>query len=340
MNILVTGGCGGVGNGVVRRLVQNGHSVRVIDLKIGGEQIPGADYHTCDVTNYPALREHARGMQGIIHLAAFAYPAAAPGPEIFRVNCGATYNVFEAAAAEGIQKITCASSINALGFNFGVRPFPIQYFPIDEEHPIYTTDPYSFSKETTESIARYYWRRDGISSTCLRMPFVYTWDEQFAAMSAGFISHYHRAMQEFLNLPLAEQAHKREAMLAHLNQQRAERAWEKPYEQEEDGMELNTFDPSFLTSLGYTDFWSIVSVEDTAQAFEKSLLAEYQGSHPLLISEAENSTGQESEALLRAFFPEVTERRKAIPGKTTLVSFERASALIGYTPEFSIQNRK
>ncbi len=51
-------------------------------------------------------------MQGIIHLAAYAHPALAAGPDIFRVNTAGTYCVYEAAAREGIRRVTVASSIN------------------------------------------------------------------------------------------------------------------------------------------------------------------------------------------------------------------------------------
>ncbi|MGO8126710.1 NAD-dependent epimerase/dehydratase family protein, partial [Rhizobium ruizarguesonis] len=65
-----------------------------------------------------------------------------------------------------------ASSINALGCAYNITDFSPQYFPIDEAHPSYTTDPYSFSKQTVEEIGEYYWRRDGISSVALRFPWV------------------------------------------------------------------------------------------------------------------------------------------------------------------------
>ena len=113
MNILVTGGAGNVGKGVVSYLLARGHQVRVIDRKLDAVNLDaaanqpqtGVEYAVCDTTDYNAVREQVRGMQGIIHLAAYPYPAAAPGPEIFRVNANSTYNIFEAAAAEGIQRV-------------------------------------------------------------------------------------------------------------------------------------------------------------------------------------------------------------------------------------------
>ena len=41
-----------------------------------------------------------------------------------------------------------------LGYGFGVREWDIQYFPIDEDHPSYATDTYSFSKTVVEEIGK------------------------------------------------------------------------------------------------------------------------------------------------------------------------------------------
>lgn len=338
MNILVTGGAGNVGKGVVAYLLEQGHSVRVIDRKIE-QPLEGVEYIPCDITNYEAVREQARDMQGIVHLAAYAFPGAAPGPELFRVNATGTYHVFEAAAAEGIRRVTCASSINAFGFNFGVKEFPIQYFPIDEDHPTYTTDPYSFSKCITEEIAAYYWRRDEIASTCLRMPWVYSdamfeWDE----MSQIYIQQFEQAVRDFMRLPAGAQAEKAAEYKAQVAAYRASRGAEQPHDGKS-AHDDDMGDPLQMLFYGYTDFWAAISVHDTAAAFEQSLLAQYTGSHPLFITERENNLGIESEYLLRLMFPEVTARRRPIPGNSNILSYDRARDLIGFEPRYILRER-
>ena len=67
-----------------------------------------------------------------------------------------------------------ASSINAFGCFWGNTDITPRYLPIDEAHPTYTTDPYSFSKTVIEEIGDYYWRREGISSVALRLPAVWS----------------------------------------------------------------------------------------------------------------------------------------------------------------------
>ena len=160
MKILLTGGTGSVGKAAVARLVEHGHDVMVIGRR-PNLQIPAARYAACDITDYPALRDHARGCQAIVHLAAIPNPSAGEGQEIFRVNAEGTFNVFQAATEAGIQRVVQASSINALGLHLDLRPASPHYFPMDEEHPCITTDAYSFSKTIIEEIGRYYWRREG-----------------------------------------------------------------------------------------------------------------------------------------------------------------------------------
>ena len=128
MRILVTGGIGNVGRTLVAQLVQHGHQVKVVDRHEPVE-IAGAEYAQCDITDFGALRAQVRGQEGVIHLAGIPNPNGASGPEIFRINCAGTYNVYEAAAQEGIKRVACASSINAFGFNFGIQSFPSATYP-------------------------------------------------------------------------------------------------------------------------------------------------------------------------------------------------------------------
>jgi nucleoside-diphosphate-sugar epimerase len=335
MKILVTGGTGSIGKFVTARLVKSGHEVRAADLKPVVNPVAGVEYVKCDITVYDQVCDAVRGMEGIAHLAAYPNPSLAPGPEIFRVNCWGTYNIFEAAAREGIRRVAQASSINALGNGYGVHSIPLKYFPIDEEHPIYTSDPYSFSKETVESIAAYYWRREGVVSTSLRMPFVAVFDERFLFMSK-MVAKFRQALHELLNAPPGKQREWMDKIHAGTAKMRAERMGEKPWSREFTPGEI---DLEMMASFGYNDFWGIVAVEDAAQAFEKSLLVEFEGSHPLFINQCENSTGEESEALLRVFYPEVTERKRTIPGAGSIVSYDRAKELIGYEPEVLVRER-
>jgi hypothetical protein len=328
MRILVTGGTGSVGQETVRQLVQHGHEVRVVGRR-SDQQLPGADYHTCDVTNFQALREQVRGMDAIIHLAAIPHPGMGSGPEIFRINCAGTYNVYQAAAEEGIQRVVTASSINAFGYNFGIKDFPLQYLPIDEEHPTCTTDPYSFSKQVTEDIAQYYWRREGISGVCLRLPAVIDVASGWAAWRVGV-----RRETEALFSLLRQD---RVAGTRHLHdifdlqqKTRNERGHEIPLKR--GGLRT----PAALIMMGYTNFWTGLDTRDTAQAFEKGVLADYQGSHALFVNDSENIVGIPSAELAASFFPQIRLYKTPLDGFKCLVSIDRARQLIGFEPVYHL----
>jgi len=334
MKILVTGGLGVVGRPVVRRLVQNSHQVRVVDRQ-AGDCVEGVECIPCDVTDYAAVREQARGMQAIVHLAAIPAPQMGPGEEIFRINCTGTYNLYEAAAQEGIRRIAVASSINWMGFYYGVRNSNIRYFPIDEDHPNFTTDAYSFSKQVTEDIAAYYWRRDGISSTCLRMPGVVEVKGEWLPRRKESIAQTRKSITELYERTPAE----RLAWLGRLNEKTEEwrllRWLEMSFEERKNlGLGLDNPDVRYVSSR--LNFWTLLDGRDAAQAFEKSLLADFEGCHPLFINDSHNITGLETETLLSLFYPEVTARTRPIAGNEALVSIDKARQLIGFEPEYSI----
>jgi nucleoside-diphosphate-sugar epimerase len=338
MNILVTGGLGTVGRPLVKLLVQKGHTVKVIgrrpEAEVAEELIPGAAYTSCDINDFPSIRQQVRGEEVIIHLAAIPAPMMASGVEIFRINCAGTFNVYEAAAQEGIRRVVTASSINWLGFNFGIKSFPIQYFPLDEDHPNFTTDAYSFSKQIIEEVAAYYWRREGISGVCFRLPWVYDAEGRGWGVGRDFFDRRQQAFSELLSLPEAGQIERVQQVIQQRENLRATRMTERPFDEAMRSYyrEMRN-DPRRLLDFGYTDFWAIISGEDSACAFEKAVLANYEGSHPLYVSESKNSARIDSETLARLYFPDTKARKRPLVGMECLISLDRARELIGFEPE-------
>ena len=307
--------------------------------RLGEGFFDGAEYVQCDINNYDALREQVRGMEGIVHLAAIPHPMGDPSQEVFRINCSGTYNVYQAAAKEGIRKISSASSINALGFNYGLVPFDIQYFPVDEQHPALTTDSYSFSKQVIEDIADYFWRREGISSVSLRLPGVYEVHEGHMDRWRRFAGHFREAFGEFIALPEDERRARIERVVHKFDATRPDRAGYHPDLDMRARWRAMREDPDLgllFGGFGRSNFWASIDARDSAQAFEKGLTADYEGSHPLFVNDSVNAAGFDSELLVQVFFPEVTGRTHPLQGQETLVSINKARALIGYEPEHHI----
>lgn len=336
MKVLITGGNGAVGKAVVERLAARGWEALVIG-RTKDVVIPNATYESCDITNYADLREKVRGCDSIVHLAAIPNPMKTPGPDLFHINVMGTYNIYEAAADEGITHLVQASSINSFGCFWGNVDIAPQYLPVDEAHPTYTTDPYSFSKNVIESIGDYYWRRKGISSLALRLPGV--WPHERLSDPA-----FHERRQQSCALIdefAAQSDAKRAERLAGLRQAtatyRGQMNMEYPNAQEGFPRPNLTEDPLYwLYAFERFNFWAYVDERDSAQSIERGLTTPYQGSHVLFINAADNSLGYESAALARLFFPEVSTEKTKLTSNESLVSIAKARALIGYEPEYSV----
>ena len=66
----------------------------------------------------------------------------------FRTNLLGLYNLLQAAVEADVHTVVMAGSNCALGHGFRISrtPFPHAFLPIDETHPTYPEDSYSFTK--------------------------------------------------------------------------------------------------------------------------------------------------------------------------------------------------
>jgi nucleoside-diphosphate-sugar epimerase len=337
MRILLTGGSGSVGHEVVSRLVKKGHSVRVIGRR-ADILMEGADYQQCDIDDFPRLREAIRGCDAVVHLAALPNPAKGTPEEIFHVNCQGTFNVFQAAAEEGIRRIVQASSINAAGQFYGVKPAPLNYLPLDEAHPVFSTDAYSFSKNIIEEIGAYFWRREGISSVAYRLPWV-------APVSAhDTIAQRRERLHSVVNGLLGKSREEQYAWFEHAWKSYNDFRAGRPYEKDNNAYALMNAMPEAERNMHYAisfrvNFFTMLDERDSALAVEKGLEASFEGSHALFINDSQNWTGVESRVLADLFYPDVQAFKTDLHGYETLVSIQRARQLIGFEPEYSYGTR-
>lgn len=336
MRVLVTGGIGAVGKSVLERLLQNGWDVRVVD-RTPEFEMAGVDYRVGDITKFEDMREQVRGCDVIVHLAAIANPMFVPPHELFHINVQGTYNVFEAAAEEGIKRIVQASSINAFGCFWGNRDIFPDYFPLDEAHPTATTDVYSFSKEAVEDIGAYYWRRKGISSLSLRFPGVWSRARISNEDAKAYRQQMRTAIDEFAALSEGQ----RKTRLADVRKatEAFRGAGNMEYPQAQNGLGRSGYseDPIWpVYTFDRFNFWAYVDERDSAQSIEKGLVANFEGHHPLFINALSNSLEYDSTTLVNLFFPEVTQWKRPLSGDEALVSIDKAKSLIGFSPEHKI----
>lgn len=179
MHIAVTGGSGDLGRTLVPHLIEQGHSVRSIDrtLPVGVFGGPHLRYWAADTRDYGEFVGSLQGCDALIHLAAIRSPMGHPDAVVYNDNTTGSYNALSAAALHGIKRVCLASSVNAIGGAFSRIPH-YDYFPLDENHPTYTEDPYSLSKWVMEQQGDSFARRfEDMSIASMRFHWlVESWD--------------------------------------------------------------------------------------------------------------------------------------------------------------------
>ena len=167
----ITGASGGLGVAVTSAALRQGHSVVALDRpgRLPPIEVEGVTRVEADSTDFEAVRGAFRGCDAVLHLAALLSPDVAPEPEVHHNNVLSSYNALQAAAENGITRVCLASSVNAIGGAFSHSP-RYDYFPLTEEHPNYSHDPYGLSKWIAEAQAADFARRDRrLSAISLRL---------------------------------------------------------------------------------------------------------------------------------------------------------------------------
>jgi nucleoside-diphosphate-sugar epimerase len=188
MRIAITGCNGGIGHEVTSMALAAGHSVVGIDRK-GAPPASEEFVYVCgDICEYDMVVEGIRGCDAVIHLAAIPGPFADPDHVVHNTNVVGNYNVLRAAVENGIRRVCQASSVNAVGVTYNREP-RFDYFPIDENHPNYTEEPYGLSKWISEQQADAFARRyEYMSISSLR----FHWVVPNRAAAAGSSEHPRR----------------------------------------------------------------------------------------------------------------------------------------------------
>lgn len=182
MKVLISGASGKLGAYMIRELAEAHELV----LMSRSRPAPAfADYHWIqgDLTSFEDCQQAVAGVDAIQHIGAQPWPTDHPAMQArvqefdlpfdttFKSNMLGTYYLMQAAVEAGVQTVVMAGSNCALGHGFRISdtPFPIDFLPIDESHPTWPEDSYSYSKRAGEELLAMYSRAYNIRTYVTRI---------------------------------------------------------------------------------------------------------------------------------------------------------------------------
>jgi UDP-glucose 4-epimerase len=165
MQVLVTGGSGVVGRALISKLLEQGKSVKLYDLKPPPQTHPKLKFIPGDVRDRQKLTEACKGCKVVFHLAAKMPQARLSEEGFYDINVRGTLNVADACVEDRVRRLVFASTTEIYG------PQEVTS-PLGEEAPKLFTGPYSRNKFECEKRLLEYRRKHGLEVTFLRMPMV------------------------------------------------------------------------------------------------------------------------------------------------------------------------
>lgn len=163
--MLVTGGAGFIGSALARRLIHDGHAVRVVDNLVNGDVSsipPEAEFLEADVLDTDALHKACVGVDAVFHQAAIrSVPRSIDDPlATHNANATGTLSVLIAASSQKIRRFVYASSSSVYGGQSDEAA--------TEDLPPSPRSPYAVSKLTGEYYCRVWSSLGQLSTVSLR----------------------------------------------------------------------------------------------------------------------------------------------------------------------------
>ncbi|MFV2035017.1 MAG: NAD-dependent epimerase/dehydratase family protein [Halocynthiibacter sp.] len=125
-----------------------------------GKLYPGESYVQADLADKPAIMDLLEGADTVVHFGAIGDEA--PFDDILSANIIGAYNIWEAAAQNGVGRVVYASSIHAVGMHA-----KNDFIGVDAAHR--PDSYYGLAKCFAEDLASLYWDKRGVEAVCMRI---------------------------------------------------------------------------------------------------------------------------------------------------------------------------
>ncbi len=168
MRFLITGGAGFIGSNIVKKLVEKGYSVRVLDNFATGQRsnlepfLKDIELIEGDIRDFWTVAKATKGIDYILHQAALpSIPRSIDNPlTTTEVNINGTLNILEAARFNEVQRIVYASSSSVYGDS------PVM--PKEESMKPIPKSPYAITKLAGEEYCMNFYQLYGLETVALR----------------------------------------------------------------------------------------------------------------------------------------------------------------------------
>ena len=166
-SVLVTGAAGHLGSHLVPMLVEQGFTVRGLDMLPLPESVAGeCDFTQADLSDREAVRAAMDGVDIVVHTASIHPWKPYTDDQYLDANVKGTWSLYAVAAELGIDRIVLTSSIAAVGYT----NIPMTSWPVSEFELFPLGDIYSYTKYTQETVARMYADAGTVRTFALRPP--------------------------------------------------------------------------------------------------------------------------------------------------------------------------
>ena len=167
MRVVITGGSGTLGRALAPLLVERGDTAVAFD--VSPIELPGCVFVRGDVRVADDIDRALEGADIVVHAAAWhgIHLRDHSPREFYELNVTGTFNVWQAAAAHGVQGLVFSSTMGVYGQSrVPAREDAIAI--VHEDLPLVPGDIYGLTKVVGEELSRFHQRRDGIPCVSMR----------------------------------------------------------------------------------------------------------------------------------------------------------------------------